>query len=116
MAKAAITNGKRMLILPWLIVFMGIKILLVLCFITDVIYNPFSASQIFMLLLMMSVMSAWRHMQVVFVVMGLPRPLVTDSEASPAHMAAKTDFPPKYEDVTEAEKPPRYDEATMTQQ
>ena len=116
MAKAALTNGKRMLLLPWLIVFMGIKILLVLCFITDVIYNPFSASQIFMLLLMMCVMSAWRHMQVVFIVMALPRPLATDSEASPAHAAAKADFPPKYEDVTEAEKPPKYDEAVMAQQ
>eukprot|EP00494_Astrolonche_serrata_P015372 UN15521 len=39
LAKAALSNGKRMLILPWLIVFMGIKILLVLCFITDVLYN-----------------------------------------------------------------------------
>ena len=115
MAKAALSNGKRMLILPWLIVFMGIKILLVLCFITDVLYNPFSVSQIFMLLLMMCVMSAWRHMQVVFIVMGLPRPVATDSEASPVQVA-KADFPPKYEDVTEAEKPPRYEEATMTQQ
>merc|ERR1719454_153097 len=33
MAKAGVTKGKRMLILPWLIVFMGIKILLILCFI-----------------------------------------------------------------------------------
>ena len=128
MAKAGVTKGKRMLILPWLIVFMGIKILLILCFITDVFYNPFNVTQIFLLLLMMCVMSAWRHMQVaafslmmmmmmmmqvVFIVMGLPRPEVTgDSEASPqvARSEAKNDFPPKYEDVTEAEKPPRYDE------
>ena len=130
MAKAGVTKGKRMLILPWLIVFMGIKILLILCFITDVFYNPFNVTQIFLLLLMMCVMSAWRHMQVaafslmmmlimmmmmqvVFIVMGLPRPeVIGDSEASPqvARSEAKNDFPPKYEDVTEAEKPPRYDE------
>ena len=116
MATTGVTLGKRMLVLPWLIVFMGIKILLILSFISDVIYNPFSVSQIFLLLLMLLVMSAWRHMQVVFIVMGLPRPApATDGEAG-GQEVAKQDFPPKYEDVAETEKPPKYDEATMTPQ
>merc|ERR1712073_237255 len=77
-----------MVVLPWLIVFMGIKILLILSFISDVIYNPFSVSQIFLLLLMLLVMSAWRHMQVVFIVMGLPRPApATDGEAGGQEVA-----------------------------
>merc|ERR1712061_313924 len=59
MATTGVTRGKRMLVLP---------------FISDVIYNPFSVSQIFLLLLMLLVMSAWRHMQVVFIVMGSPDP------------------------------------------
>ena len=55
-------------------------------------------------------------MQVVFIVMGLPRPApATDGEAG-GQEVAKQDFPPKYEDVAETEKPPKYDEATMTPQ
>ena len=113
MATTGVTRGKRMLVLPWLIVFMGIKILLILSFISDVIYNPFSVSQIFLLLLMLLVMSAWRHMQVVFIVMGLPRPASGSDRESVVTAEKANDFPPKYEDVTE--KPPKYDEATMTQ-
>ena len=114
MACAGVAKNKRMLLLPWLIVYMGFKILLILCFISDVLYNPFNVTQVFLLLLMLLVMSAWRHMQVVFIVMGLPRP-AAGSDREPGVTADKpNDFPPKYEDVTE--KPPKYDEATMTPQ
>jgi len=114
LASAGIGNNKRMLLLPWLIVFTGFEVLLVLCFISDILYNPFSLSQILLLLMLLMVMSAWRHMQVVFVVMGLPRPASSVSTVeSAASDKASQDFPPKYEDVTE--KPPKYDEATMTQ-
>jgi len=113
LACAGVTNNKRMLLLPWLIVYMGFKILLILCFISDVLYNPFNVTQVFLLLLMLLVMSAWRHMQVVFIVMGLPRPASGSDRESVVTAEKANDFPPKYEDVTE--KPPKYDEATMTQ-
>merc|ERR1712107_666473 len=93
LACAGVTNNKRMLLLPWLIVYMGFKILL--------------------LLLMLLVMSAWRHMQVVFIVMGLPRPASGSDRESVVTAEKANGFPPKYEDVTE--KPPKYDEATMSQ-
>jgi len=114
LASAGIGNNKRMLLLPWLIVFTGFEVLLVLSFINNVLYYPFSLSQILLLLMLLMVMSAWRHMQVVFVVMGLPRPTssVSTVEAGASDKISQ-DFPPNYEDVTE--KPPKYDEATMTQ-
>merc|ERR1719443_2688822 len=77
------------------------------------LYNPFNVTQVFLLLLMLLVMSAWRHMQVVFIVMGLPRPASGSDRESVVTAEKANDFPPKYEDVTE--KPPKYDEATMTQ-
>ena len=52
-------------------------------------------------------------MQVVFIVMGLPRPASGSDRESVVTTEKANDFPPKYEDVTE--KPPKYDEATMTQ-
>ena len=52
-------------------------------------------------------------MQVVFIVMGLPRPASGSDRESVVTAEKANDFPPKYEDVTE--KPPKYDEATMTQ-
>eukprot|EP00088_Acartia_fossae_P037554 TRINITY_DN38756_c0_g1_i2.p1 TRINITY_DN38756_c0_g1~~TRINITY_DN38756_c0_g1_i2.p1 ORF type:complete len:209 (-),score=46.82 TRINITY_DN38756_c0_g1_i2:153-752(-) len=114
-ACAGVTNKKRMLLLPWLIVYMMFKILLIASFISDVLFNPFNVSQIFLLCLLLLVMSAWRHMQVVFIVMGLPRAAATvnDTEASEEAINKVNDVPPTYEDVTE--KPPKYDEATMTQ-
>ena len=63
-ACAGVTNKKRMLLLPWLIVYMMFKILLIASFISDVLFNPFNVSQIFLLCLLLLVMSAWRHMQV----------------------------------------------------
>ena len=47
--------------------------------------------------------------------MGLPRAAATvnDTEASEEAINKVNDVPPTYEDVTE--KPPKYDEATMTQ-
>ena len=59
---------------------------------------------------MMSVMSALRHMQKLFFILGMERPTGTDVEENVASRE-KPDLPPKYEDVTES--PPKYEEATM---
>merc|ERR1712088_886948 len=69
----------------------------------------YTAFKIFLLLLMMSVMSALRHMQKLFFILGMERPTGTDVEENVNR--EKNDLPPKYEDVTES--PPKYEEATM---
>merc|ERR1712142_207180 len=56
-----ISKQKRLLLLPWLVIFLVLKIFLIVLFITDVLYNPLNLGQLMILLL--SVMSAWRHMQ-----------------------------------------------------
>merc|ERR1711936_1057417 len=73
------------------------------------LHSPFNFGQIFLLFLMMTVMSALRHMQKVFFVLGLNRPAGSDVETSETSNNS-TDLPPKYEDVTES--PPKYEEAT----
>jgi len=110
LACVGVSKSKRMLLLPWLIVFMGFEAFLIMSFIADVLYSPFNLSQIFLLLLVLCVSSAWRHIQLTFIVMGLPA-AASDNVETGVNTA---DTPPKYEDVTE--KPPKYDEATMTAQ
>merc|ERR1712072_451080 len=78
-------------------------------FICEILYKPFNFGQIFLLFLMMSVMSALRHMQKLFFILGMERPTGTDVEENVNR--EKSDPPPKYEDVTES--PPKYEEATM---
>ena len=58
-----ISKQKRLLLLPWLVIFLVLKIFLIVLFITDVLYNPLNLGQLMILLLTLSVMSAWRHMQ-----------------------------------------------------
>ena len=96
--------------MPWLFVYTAFKIFLIACFIYEILYKPFTFGQIFLLFLMMSVMSALRHMQKLFFILGMERPAGTDVEEN-ANSRDKTDLPPKYEDVTES--PPKYEEATM---
>merc|ERR1711923_214207 len=97
-------------VLPWLFVYTAFKIFLIACFIYEILYKPFNFGQIFLLFLMMTVMSALRHMQKVFFVLGLNRPAGGDVEENVTNRE-KTDLPPKYEDVTDS--PPKYEEATM---
>eukprot|EP00091_Calanus_sinicus_P005036 TRINITY_DN1539_c0_g1_i1.p1 TRINITY_DN1539_c0_g1~~TRINITY_DN1539_c0_g1_i1.p1 ORF type:complete len:195 (-),score=33.93 TRINITY_DN1539_c0_g1_i1:253-837(-) len=107
-----VSSWKRGFILPWLVFFSAVKIFLALAFISNVLNRPLNLDQLFLLLLLMSIMSAWRHMQVHYILMGLPRPsfVITDVEGNNGKPNER-DLPPKYEDV--AEIPPKYDEATM---
>merc|ERR1711862_592622 len=70
-------------------------------------------STAFLLLVLFSVISAWRHIQIQFIFMGLPRPVqvILDAETGISGSSQENDLPPKYEDV--AEIPPKYEEATM---
>merc|ERR1712001_766422 len=80
-------------VLPWLFVYTSFKIFLIACFIYEILYKPFNFGQIFLLFLMMSVMSALRHMQKLFFILGMERPTGTDVEENVNR--EKTDLPPK---------------------
>merc|ERR1712024_34729 len=71
-------------VLPWLFVYTAFKIFLIACFIYEILYKPFNFGQIFLLFLMMSVMSALRHMQKLFFILGMERPIANDVENSQA--------------------------------
>merc|ERR1712079_977333 len=86
LAIVGVRNWNQWYIMPWLFVYTAFK-----------------------LFLMMSVMSALRHMQKLFFILGMERPAGTDVEEN-ANSREKTDLPPKYEDV--ADSPPQYEEAT----
>merc|ERR1712142_586389 len=96
--------------------FSAVKIFLILAFISNILNYSLNLNQLFLLLVLMSVTSAWRHMQIQFILMGLPRPslVILDAESARSQNRVsqpENDLPPKYEDV--AEIPPKYDEATM---
>merc|ERR1711988_990283 len=109
LAIVGIRRWNQWYVLPWLFVYTAFKIFLIACFIYEILYKPFNFGQIFLLFLMLSVMSALRHMQKVFFVLGLNRPAGGDVETSETSTNS-SDLPPKYEDVTES--PPKYEEAT----
>merc|ERR1712018_923874 len=98
LAIVGVRRWNQWYVLPWLFVYTAFKIFLIACFIYEILYKPFNFGQIFLLFLMMSVMSALRHMQKVFFVLGLNRPAVSDVETSETSTNS-TDLPPKYEDV-----------------
>jgi len=107
---------KRGFLLPWLVFYSAVKILLILAFISNILHRPLNLDQLFLLLILMSVMSAWRHLQAQYILMGLPQASLVITDAEVAVVGSQTnarqnDLPPKYEDV--AEIPPKYDEATM---
>merc|ERR1712110_516802 len=109
LAIVGVRRWNQWYVLPWLFVYTAFKIFLIACFIYEILYKPFNFGQISLLFLMMSVMSALRHMQKLFFILGMERPTGTDVEENVSR--EKTDLPPKYEDVTES--PPKYEEATM---
>merc|ERR1719445_1831067 len=109
LAIVGVRRWNQWYVMPWLAVYTAFKIFLIACFIYEILYRPFNFGQIFLLFLMMTVMSALRHMQKVFFVLGLNRPAGSDVETSETSNNS-TDLPPKYEDVTES--PPKYEEAT----
>jgi len=116
MAIYGVKSWKRGFILPWLVFFSAVKIFLILAFISNILNHSLNLNQLFLLLVLMSVTSAWRHMQIQFILMGLPRPslVILDAESGRSENRVsqpENDLPPKYEDV--AEIPPKYDEATM---
>ena len=110
LAIVGVRRWNQWYVLPWLFVFTAFKIFLIACFIYEILYKPFNFGQIFLLFLMMSVMSALRHMQKLFFILGMERPTGSDVEEN-VHSREKIDLPPKYEDVTDS--PPKYEEATM---
>merc|ERR1712066_249191 len=110
LAIVGVRRWNQWYVLPWLFVYTAFKIFLIACFIYEILYKPFNFGQIFLLFLMMSVMSALRHMQKVFFILGLDQPTGNDVENS-QEITKPSDLPPKYEDVTES--PPKYEEVTM---
>merc|ERR1711981_190394 len=110
LAIVGVRRWNQWYVLPWLFVYTAFKIFLIACFIYEILYKPFNFGQIFLLFLMMSVMSALRHMQKVFFILGLDQPTGNDVENS-QEITKPSALPPKYEDVTES--PPKYEEVTM---
>jgi len=113
-----VCSGKRLFILPWLIFFFGVKIVLMITFVNDILLQPLNMGQFFLVLLLLLFLSAWRHMQVQYLLLGVAsqRQVVDSAESGTAvardnSKTQENDLPPKYEDV--AETPPKYDEATM---
>merc|ERR1711955_173573 len=104
---------KRGFILPWLVFYPAVKIFLILAFFSSIMNFTLNIQQLFLLLVLFSVISAWRHIQIQFILMGLPRPIqvILDAEAGISGSSQENDLPPKYEEV--ADIPPKYDEATM---
>merc|ERR1712048_39606 len=110
LAIVGVRRWNQWYVLPWLFVYTAFKIFLIACFIYEILYKPFNFGQTFLLFPMLSVMSALRHMQRLFFILGMERPTGTDVEENVTNRE-KTDLPPKYEDVTDS--PPKYEEATM---
>merc|ERR1711974_30681 len=109
-------SWKRGFILPWLVFHSAVKIFLILAFISNILNYSLNLNQLFLLVVLMLIISAWRHMQIQFILMGMPRPstMVLDPESVSSENCQRypeNDLPPKYEEVTEI--PPKYDEATM---
>ena len=71
LAFAGVVNTKRILLIPWFIVYMMFNIILTTSFLWDVYTNPFSITRINHACLLLMVMFIWRHMQVTFNRMGL---------------------------------------------
>ena len=71
LALAGVVNTKRILLIPWFIVYMMFNIILTTSFFWDVFTNPFSITRINHACLLLLVMFIWRHMQVTFSRMGL---------------------------------------------
>merc|ERR1711878_155677 len=80
LAIVGVRRWNQWYVLPWLFVYTAFKIFLIACFIYEILYKPFNFGQIFLLFLMMSVMSALRHMQKLFFILGMERPTGTDVE------------------------------------
>eukprot|EP00092_Neocalanus_flemingeri_P062101 GFUD01074860.1.p1 GENE.GFUD01074860.1~~GFUD01074860.1.p1 ORF type:complete len:193 (+),score=34.10 GFUD01074860.1:73-651(+) len=115
LAVIGVSTWKRGCLIPWLLFFLAVKIFLVIGLINNVLNNSVNLGQLIQFLLILSIMSSWKHMQTQYIIMGLPRPaqVVTDSEIASSDQNVETagDLPPKYEDVTET--PPKYDETMM---
>jgi len=69
-----VTSWKRGFILPWLIFYSAVKIFLILALISNIMNYALNLHQLFLLLVLFSVISAWRHIQIQFILMGMPRP------------------------------------------
>merc|ERR1712106_1247146 len=83
-----VTSWKRGFVLPWLLLFSAVKIFLVLAFISNALNRPLNVDQLFLLLLLMSMISSWRHIQIQYILMGLPRPslVIMDAESGTARL------------------------------
>ena len=66
-----VCSGKRVFILPWLILFFGVKIVLMITFVNDLLLQPLNMGQFFLVLLLLLFLSAWRHMQVQYLLLGV---------------------------------------------
>merc|ERR1712106_818117 len=107
LAVFGVSFGKQGLLLPWLVLFLCVKIVLMVGFVNNILQHPINMGQFFILILLLLLLTAWRHLQVQYLVLGMAGNVQTGESAK----TTVSDPPPKYEDV--AETPPAYDETTM---
>merc|ERR1739838_1126972 len=72
LALLGLSTGKRVLLLPWLVVFLMLQIIMVIGFISSLFHQPASVGQLLMVLLLMLVMAVWKLVQCQYYTMGRP--------------------------------------------
>merc|ERR1711892_1101837 len=113
LAVFGVSFGKQGLLLPWLVLFLCVKIVLMVGFVNNILQHPLNMGQFFILILLLLLLTAWRHLQVQYLVLGMASNTqeLGNPETGESAKTTVSDPPPKYEDV--AETPPAYDETTM---
>ena len=72
LALFGLSTGKRVFLLPWLVLFLAVQIMLLIGFISSMLHQPFTIAQILILLLLLIFMAVWRQVQLLYFTMGLP--------------------------------------------
>ena len=70
LAYAGVLNSRRILLIPWFIVYMIFCILITIIFFWNIFSNPFDITQINHVCLLLQILYIWRHMLVTFIRMG----------------------------------------------
>ena len=73
LALFGLSTGKRVFLLPWLVLFLAVQIMLFIGFISSILHYPFIIAQLLILiLLLLFFMAVWRQVQLQYFTMGLP--------------------------------------------
>ena len=82
LALFGLSTGKRVFLLPWLVLFLAVQIMLFIGFISSILHYPFIIAQLLILiLLLLFFMAVWRQVQLQYFTMGLPGHQVRLGEA-----------------------------------